>query len=154
MATIFFNQTISLSKEGLTVWSAMNGATRRSLRLICNLPTCDSTETISVEAQLGTVEEDNRSVIFLNPPKPGDDRVLGLFLNDTYGYSVVEGDELFSGTSTGGYGNSSSQFGIYKIGTMLKCHTYKNRRTPTFYRLGSDGWVKVENYFENTIKEI
>ncbi len=154
MAKVFFNQAISLSKEGGVTWSVTNGATRRTLKIINNLPTVDPTETISVESQLGTVEENNQSVIFLNIPKPGDDRILGLFINISCGYEIVEGTELFSGISTGGPGNSCSRFGIYKIGTLIKCATYKNRKPATYYRLQSDGWVQIKNYFENKQTEI
>jgi len=142
MAYVFFNQIITFSKERAIIWSAQNDATCRFLRVINKIVGLIGESTEKVECQLGIVEEDNQSIIFLNPPEFDDDRTLGVFLNDTYGYEVVEGSELFSAVSVGGYGNSSSKFGIYEVGTLLKCHTYKYRRPATYFKLYEDGWKK------------
>ncbi len=142
MAKVFFSQPLNLSIDG-EIWSAQNGATRRSLKVI-NKIKLDKTEM--VECQLGFLDKGNHSFIFINEPKPNDNRILGIFLNNTYSYEVVEGEELFSNTSNGGYGNSCSKFGVYEVETLLKCYTYKNRKSPTYYKLNINGWEKIENY--------
>lgn len=152
MAKVYFNQTLDFSSE--VIWSAKNGATRRELKLINKV--VKGGETNVLECQLGTLDKGNHSFIFLNTPKKNDNRIFGIFLNSSYSYEVVEGEEVFANHSSGGYGNSCSTFGIYKVGTLLKVHTYKFRNPPTYYKLSENGWEVVENYIveQNEMKEI
>lgn len=146
------NIELSLDQQG-EIWSASNGATRRTLVVINKI---NEQPGNYFRAKLGTLDKGNHSFIFINEEKGEDERVLGLFLNSNYAYQVIEGKELFSNYSQGGYGNSCSQFGIYEEGTLLEVNTYKNRNTPSYYRLNNEGWVEVPVHEVNTseIEEI
>jgi hypothetical protein len=152
MAKIYSNIELSLDQHG-EIWSASNGATRRTLVVINKITEQPGNY---FRAKLGTLDKGNHSFIFINEEKGNDERVLGLFLNSDYAYQVLEGKELFSNYSSGGYGNSCSQFGIYEMGTLLEVNTYKNRNTPSYYRLTESGWVNVPVHEVNTseIKEV
>lgn len=146
MAKIYSNIELSLDQQG-EIWSASNGATRRTLVVINKI---NEQPGNYFRAKLGTLDKGNHSFIFINEEKGNDERVLGLFLNSDYAYQVLEGKELFSNYSSGGYGNSCSQFGIYEMGTLLEVNTYKNRNTPSYYRLTESGWVNVPVHEVNT----
>jgi len=139
MAKIYSNIELSLDQQG-EIWSASNGATRRTLVVINKI---NEQPGNYFRAKLGTLDKGNHSFIFINEEERNDERVLGLFLNYEYGYQVLEGNELFTNYSLGGYGNSCSQFGIYEVGTLLEVNTYKNRNTPSYYRLTESGWNVV-----------
>lgn len=139
MAKIYSNIELSLDQQG-EIWSASNGATRRTLVVINKI---NEQPGNYFRAKLGTLDKGNHSFIFINEEKGTDERILGLFLNSAYAYQVLEGKELFTNYSSGGYGNSCSQFGIYEVGTLLEVNTYKNRKTPLYYRLTKNGWVDV-----------
>jgi len=143
MAKVYFNKPLDFINE--VVWSACNGATRRELKVINKIKKAGE-QINCVNCQLGFLDRRNHSFIFMNEPKPEDNRILGLFLNNSYSYDLVEGKEIYSNYSAGGYGNSCSSFGIYEVGTLLKVHTYKNRNAPSYYKLTADGWKFVENY--------
>lgn len=145
MAKIYSNVELSLDQQG-KIWSAKNGATRRSLVVINKI---NQHPGNYFRAKLGTLDKGNHSFVFINEEKGKDNRILGLFLNSDYAYQILEGNELFSNCSSGGYGNSCSQFGIYEIGTLLEVNTYKNRNTPSYYRLTDNGWVEVPVYEVN-----
>lgn len=118
-----------------------NGATRRHLKVINR----GNFEGNSFRASIGTLNKGNHSFIFLNPERGQDNRVVGLFLNSDYGYTVIkehspENPILFENYSSGGYGNSCSIFGLYKVGTVLAEHSYKHRRGDTYYKLTEQGW--------------
>jgi len=136
MPTIYLNRKLNFNTE--QVWEACNGATRTRLVLVNKLGNVG--ETFSVEASLSTYEKGKHCFIFLNPPKPGDNRVLGIFLCKEYGYKVIKGEELYSASSYGGPGNSESKFGIYTLGTILAAHSYKHRQGDSYYELKPDGW--------------
>lgn len=140
MAKIFCNIKLNLNEE--ICWEAKNGATRRHLKVISKLGI--ETDTHAFLAQIGTLDKGNHSFIFLNEPKTDDTRILGLFLNSSYSYDVVQGKALFENHSSGGYGNSCSTFGIYELNSVLKVHTYKNRRSPSYFTLTTDGWQQIE----------
>ena len=140
MAKIYSNIELSLDQQG-EIWSASNGATRRTLIVINKI---NEQPGNYFRAKLGTLDKGNHSFIFINEEKGNDDdRILGIFLNSTYAYQVLEGKELYTNYSSGGYGNSCSQFGIYEVGTLLEVNTYKNRNTPSYYRLTEIGWIDV-----------
>jgi hypothetical protein len=142
MATILCNYSLDFNQE--VVWEACNGATRTRLKIINK--TSLQGRMKSFEASLGTYENGRNSFIFLNKSKSGDNRILGLFLNAAYGFTVREGRELFSASSVGGYGNSESKIAVYELGALVEVHTYKDRRPSTFYRLTENGWVEVPNH--------
>jgi hypothetical protein len=142
MATIFCNIILNFSEE--VIWEACNGATRTRLKLI-NKTNLEGRMN-SFVASIGTYENGRNSFIFLNPPKNGDTRVLGLFLNSDYGFTLREGKELFSASSVGGYGNSESRVSVLELGALVEVHTYKDRRPSTFFKLTNDGWVEVPNH--------
>jgi hypothetical protein len=142
MAKIFCNYRLNFSEE--IVWQACNGATRTRLKIINK--TVLKGQMAVFEASLGTYENARSSYLFLNPAKNGDNRVLGLFLNSEYGFTLREGRELFAASSVGGYGNSESRMGIYEMGALIEVHTYKNRRPSTFFKLTETGWVEVPNH--------
>lgn len=152
MAKIYSNIELSLDQQG-EIWSAANGATRRTLLVINKI---NEQPGNYFRAKLGTLDKGNHSFIFINEEKDNDERVLGLFLNSDYGYQVLEGKELFSNYSSGGYGNSCSQFGLYELGTLLEINTYKNRNTPSYYRLTESGWVNVpvHEVYTSEIEEV
>lgn len=140
MSKIYSNIELSLDQQG-EIWSASNGATRRTLIVINKI---NEEPGNYFRAKLGTLNKGNHSFIFINDENGNDDeRILGLFLNSDYAYQVLEGKELFTNYSSGGYGNSCSQFGIYEVGTLLEVNTYKNRNTPSYYRLTESGWIDV-----------
>jgi len=142
MAKIFCNINLDFSKE--VMWEAQNGATRRTL-VVINKCISDK-ETNTFEAHLGYLDKGNHSFIFINAPKNNDNRILGLFLNDSYSYDVIEGTEIYSNYSLGGYGNSCSKFGIYTLGTILEVYTYKFRNTSSYFKLTENGWVNLKPY--------
>lgn len=139
MAKVWFSEKLNFENE--RIWTACNGATRRRLVVVNKLGTIGENVNF-VEAQLGFLNKGNHSFIFINPPRKDDDRILGLFLCRGYGYRVVEGEELFTASSVGGPGNSESRFGVYTVGTLIACASYKMRRGETFYRLDPEyGWL-------------
>ncbi|MEM4554840.1 MAG: hypothetical protein QXT25_03260 [Candidatus Anstonellaceae archaeon] len=153
MAKVFINRPIQF--QGERIWEAQNGATRRKLLIINK--TGDHEEPVSeLRCSLGFLKKNRTSFIFINPERPGDERILGIFLGGGCNHKLVEGQELFKGESWGGYGNSCSSFGIYSLGSVVEDYTYKNRQPSTFYKLTTDGWVVVDDYqvFEGEIEEI
>lgn len=137
---IFFNQKIvSIEKA----WSAKNGATRRELVVINKLGKEIQADT-GVDARIGKLDKGNHSFLFINPGH--DDRVLGVFLWNGYGYTVKAGTEVWTANSVGGYGNSESRIGIYEVGALIYTHSYKNRKTGEYFRLTNNGWVEVPAY--------
>lgn len=143
MAKVFLNKSLNFTNEG-EIWSAKNGATRRELKVINKISAGENVDF--VEAQLGKLDKGNHSFIFINEAKKNDNRIIGVFLNSSYAYDIVEGNEIFSNYSSGGCGNSCSQFGIYELGTLLKVHTYKNRKPASYYKLTEKGWQYIENH--------
>lgn len=143
MATIYCNEPLAFDSE--RIWCAQNGATRRQLVIVNKLGENSPKEpAYNFRADIGFLTKGNHAFIFLNKEKnPNDTRVFGMFVNANYGYELVAGDEIFAASSVGGYGNAESKFGIYKIGTLIKVHTYKNRRPPQYYRLTASGWENV-----------
>lgn len=139
MAKVYSNVKLSLDQQG-EIWSASNGATRRTLVVVNKI---NEQPGIFFRAKIGTLDKGNHSFIFINEEKENDERVLGLFLNSDYAYQVIEGKELFGNCSSGGIANSCSQFGIYGVGSLLEVNTYRNRNTPSYYRLTETGWVDV-----------
>ena len=150
MSKVFFNEKIE--KE----WSAQNGAKRRTL-LVANKLDKTIEENKPIICRIGFLNKGNHSFIFVNEDKfKNETKVLGVFVNSSYGYSVVEKDspenaEIFTASSFGGYGNSESKIGIYKEGTLLKIHTYKNRTDPSFCKLTQNGWqyISFEEYISS-----
>ncbi len=132
---VYFNIKLPAKERA---WSAKNGATRRELIVVNKI----GVEIESgADCRIGKLDKGNHSFLFINPGH--DDRVLGVFLCGEYGYTVKEGEELWTSSSIGGYGNSESRIGIYGMGTLIYTHTYKNRQTGTYYRLTELGWVVV-----------
>ncbi len=147
MAKIYSNIELSLDQQG-EIWSASNGATRRTLVVINKI---NEQPGIYFRAKLGTLDKGNHSFIFINEEKDNDERVLGLFLNSDYGYQVLEGKELFSNYSSGGYGNSCSQFGIYELGSLLEINTYKCLLITLLKVCNSIKFSAVAVYFLNPV---
>jgi len=141
---IYLSRPIAIS-EGV-IWEACNGATRQRLLLIAKgLPSSEE-EVISLECRVGFLNKGKHSFIFLNPGHTPE--TLGLFLCRDYGYTVVsdrspKGACLFEASSVGGYGNSESKFGIYRVGTVIAVHSYKHRQGDSYWRLNPDGWVNL-----------
>lgn len=152
MAKIYSNIKLDLNKQN-QIWKAQNGQTRRTLIVINKI---NQEPSFVFHAKLGVLNKGNHSFIFINEEKNQDNRILGLFLNNSYGYRVLEGNEIFGNYSIGGPGNTCSQFGIYEVGTLLEVYTYKNRNTPSYYRLTDNGWVEVpvHEVFPSEIEEI
>lgn len=132
---VYFSQNLSADERA---WSAKNGATRRELVVINKL---GKEIESAIDCRIGKLDKGNHSFLFVNPGH--DDRVLGVFLLDGYGYTVKEGDEVWTASSVGGYGNSESRIGIYEVGAVIYAHTYKNRKTGTYWRMTLNGWVVV-----------
>ncbi len=129
--------------ENERAWEAQNGATRRTL-VIVNKTGKRIIPDEFVFVNVGTLDKGNHSFIFLNNPVSGvktEAEVLGLFLNKQYGYKCLnEEDEIYAKSSVGGYGNSESKMGLYKLGAIIKVNTYKNRRGYHYYKLTENGW--------------
>ena len=134
---IYFNQKLSEEEKA---WSAKNGATRRELVVINKLGIEVESDS-GVNCRIGKLDKGNHSFLFLNPGH--DDRTLGVFLLNGYGYTVKEGQEVWTASSVGGYGNSVSRVGIYEVGALIYTHTYKNRKAGSYYRLTEKGWEEV-----------
>ena len=150
MARVYFSHALPADE---VCWSAKNGATRKALFVINKLRR-EIIDDEPVECNLGILNKNNKAFIFVNPTEgKQDERVLGVFLCGSYGYTVKQGEELFVASSVGGYGNSESKMGIYTVGTVLAVHSYKHRRGDSFYRLTASGWVEVDDseIFENEI---
>lgn len=154
MSKIYSNIELHLDQQGV-IWSASNGATRRSL-VVINKTTTNEEHGNYFRAQLGFLDKGNHSFIFINEEKGNDERILGLFFNTNCAYQILEGKELFANYSSGGGGNSCSRFGIYEVGTLLEVNTYKNRNTPSYYRLTESGWVyvPVHEVYTSSIEEV
>lgn len=156
---IYFNEKIEGKGK---VWERQNGLTRRTLVLIVNekdFP--DGINGKQVRGRIGWLKKGNHSFIFINKEKYPSDKVVGIFLNRQYGYSVCPREahtfeemqknpegakspyQIFSSSSYGGPGNSESRFGIYKVGTVIEVFTYKYRSPFTYYLLTEKGWVKM-----------
>jgi hypothetical protein len=154
---LIINQKLNFSEN--TPWSAKNGATRRTLLIINKLyPGINQVNNElfldNIECSVGYLDKGNHSFIFINPPKKDDSRTVGLFLNSSYSYTLISGKELYSNSSSGGYGNSCSTFGLYEVGTVLKEHTYKNRKSASYYELTENGWTRRESYDINDGEKI
>lgn len=137
---VYFNETINLD-DGEQVWSAKNGAKRRTLVLINK--TGVKGRVNCLEAQVSVFEKGNHSFIFLNPPKAEDNRIKGIYLNSYCGYDVVYPKDYkppFEACSVGGPGNKMSQFGVYDVGVIIKEYSYKHRAGETYYKLTESGW--------------
>jgi len=123
-------------------WSACNGATRQILTII-NKTGKELIPGIAYDdISLGVLDKGRHSYIFINnSKKPDDDRVVGIFTCNAYGYRIVSGKELYTARSIGGYGNSESRFGIYEAGTTIATNSYKGRHGEKFYKLSPEkGW--------------
>ena len=144
---IFCNQELNGNGQ---IWSAKNGATRRTLVVISKIPFSGNV----IPGKLGFLQKGNHAFIFINEGESKEK--FGLFLNSSYGYTLIEGEEIFGDSSAGGYGNSCSQFGIYKIGALIKVHTYKNRNTASYFRLTNEGWISenIEDVYADEIQVV
>ncbi len=131
MPTIYFNHKLEGNE---TIWDASNGATRQNLFVI-NKMGKDFLLSEKVVCSVGFLDKGKHSFIFLNPPKGGDNRILGVFLCASYGYRLVKGKALYENSSVGGSGNSESKFGIYELGTILA--------EDSFWELTLEGWRKL-----------
>ncbi len=150
MPLIHFNKNLNFADN--IIWSAKNGAKRRHLQLINKVISSENINTVN--AKIGVLDKGNHSFIFLNEPRPNDERILGIFLNSGYGYSIISGTEIFTNSSVGGYGNSESKFGVYEPGTILEVHTYKHRRPSTYFKLTLNGWITVCNHIIDEKEQI
>lgn len=141
MATIYTN--IPIEGKG-KIWTAKNGATRRELVLIVNEKDFPGgiPETNKIEnARVGYLDKGKHSFIFINKSNKPSNTILGIYLNNSYGYTVLNPEtEIYSNSSIGGYGNSESKFGIYKLGAIIQRHTYKNRTPNEYVILTKEGW--------------
>jgi len=137
---ILINATSSLNYGEEKIWSAKNGATRRTLILVDKI---GIEENSPIKGELGYLDKGNHSFIFLNKEKKFSDKIIGIFLCSEYGYRVVSGKEIYSAYSQGGYGNSESKFGIYEVGTIIAADSYKSRNGETFYKLTPMGWEEL-----------
>lgn len=152
---VFFNFKLP-SKE--RAWEANNGATRRTL-VIVNKMCREIPSRELVDCRLGFLNKGNHSFVFVfdNPGKPGDDRVMGVFMDRGYGLRVHRGKEVFSACSTGGPQNSESTFGIYEAGTILALDSYASRQGESFVKLDPvKGWIDVpmEEIFADDVNEV
>jgi hypothetical protein len=136
---VIFNRSLNFDRLKERIWSAQNGATRRTLVVVSKLK-LQAEDAQSIFAQVGWLDKGNHSFIFLNPERKDSRKIVGLFLCSGYGYSVVKGTELYTASSVGGYGNSESRFGLYEPGTIIAESSYKNRQGEDYYRLTSDRW--------------
>jgi hypothetical protein len=136
---VIFNRTLDFEPETEQIWSAQNGATRRTLVLISTLR-LEAKDVQGVFARVGWLDKGNHSFIFLNPEKSQSKRIVGLYLCSGYGYVVIRGKELYTASSVGGYGNSESRFGLYEPGTIIAESSYKNRQGRDYYRLTAEKW--------------
>ncbi len=137
---IYFN--ISLKSEE-RAWRRKNGRTRREL-LVINKLGQEIEKGKAIDCRIGKLDKGNSSFLFLN--KEYEKRTLGIFLNDYCGFSLIEGEELWSSISTGGAKNKKSKMGIYVVNSVLEVHTYNNNRPSSFFKLGKEGWIKLEEY--------
>ena len=140
MAKIYLSSHIEM-KEG-EVWHVSNGATRNHLILV-NKTSEVGGGVKELHAQVGFYEGNRKSLIFLNEPRVGDTRVLGIFLNTSCGYELIAGEELFAASSVGGPKNSESRFGVYTVGSVIRENSYANRSPASFWELSVEGWVRI-----------
>jgi len=135
---VFFNYELPANEQA---WEACNGTVRRKLMIINNLGR-EIPSREPVDCQLAFLNKGNHSFIFINPGRPGDDRIKGVFMDKGYGLRVHEGKEIFSACSTGGPKNSESTFGIYEAGTILALDSYDSRQGESFTKLDPvKGWI-------------
>ncbi len=146
MATVFFSKNLTCDDKNVA-WEAKNGATRKHL-LVINKLGVEIPAGTPIKCNLCVLDKNGETYIFINPPRTEDNRILGVFLCSSYGYTVKQGEELFVASSRGGYGNSESKMGIYTVGTVLAVHSYKI--------LTEKGWEELpdDSFFENEIKQI
>lgn len=166
MAKVFLNRSFNFHEKSddNVLWSASNGATRRTLKLINSLKINEGGSYIPSKgnighlfAQIGKLDKGNHSFIFINQPlKKDNGRVLGIVVNRDYGFAVLKGledKEVYSNYSSGGVGNSCSQFGIYKVGVIIEIFTYKNRTKSSYIKLTKNGWIDVSWEKINKVEE-
>ena len=160
MAIVYFNCQLPQDKYleehygQDVVWRQKNGATRKEL-LVVNKLGVNIPQNMPVQCSLGTLEKNKKAYLFINK-NAQDNRVFGVFLNSYCGFTLKDGEAVFEADSTGGYGNSQSKMGVYKVGALVAVHSYKNRGGDVFYRLTEKGWVEISDMemFEQEIQEI
>jgi hypothetical protein len=146
MSIVFFNSSISNQE---TAWSMSNGATRRVLKII-NKTGKELEANKPHKVSLGFLDKGNHSFIFVNPENKKDDKSLAVFMNGSYGYQT-DTKPIFENYSSGGYGNSCSQFGIYNINTLFSINSYKNRTGKGYIKFTEKGFESLKE--EDIIKE-
>lgn len=152
---VFFNQGLPAKGESEKfpeqVWVAQNGATRRTL-VVINKTGMEIPANQPFRCQLGFLNKGNHSFIFINPPRKGDNRTMGVFLNTAQGFDVINkyGAEaekdgvVFSASSVGGYGNSESRMAVIRPGFFVAENSYKNRRGYYYWRFDpEEGWIDL-----------
>jgi len=93
---IYFSRKLNFCDENERLWTAKNGATRRSLVIVNKLSLQE--ETNEILGKVGYLDKGNHSFIFLNSVSTydhdQDPRIVGIYLCSGYGYTLVEGKEL------------------------------------------------------------
>jgi len=143
MTVIYVSEKVMSNSNG-GLWYSNNGRTRQHLifRLGRDFVWDSDKATSELRGELSPFTKGKHTYLFLNKARKKN-RVLGVFLCSSYGYTVVKGKELFTDISVGGYGNSESRFGVYEVGTVIEKHTYKNRTPATYYELKNNGWAEL-----------
>jgi hypothetical protein len=136
---VIFSRPLNFERGKERIWSAQNGATRRSLVVVSTLR-LEAKDVQGIFARLGWLDKGNHSFIYLNPEKINSRRIVGLYLCAGYGYRVIRGKEYYTASSVGGYGNSESRFGLYEPGTIIAEDSYKGRQGEDYYRLTAEKW--------------
>lgn len=139
---VYLNRPLVINGDGI-IWDACNGDTRNHLELISKgLGNLGEVNCLS-RVRIGFLDKGKHRFIFLNPGRE-EGETVGIFLCKAYGYDAVSpGREdfcLYEAYSAGGRGNSCSQFGVYRVGTIVKCYSYKNRSGEHYWRLTESGW--------------
>ena len=140
MSKIYVNKCI----ESGGSYALKNGATKRLL-LVINKTGRDIEANIPFIGRVGTLEKANTSFVFINEARPEnkDDQELFVFVDSKYGVTFFNEDPIFYASSRGGYGNSKSTIAVLKKGTVIKCHSYKNRNEADFLITDDKGFTDI-----------
>ena len=110
-----------------------NGATRTTL-LVLNKSGQKITANRPFEAEVGFLDKGNHRFFFINKPHRCCTGHKYIFVDAGYGVDILNKPPIKKASSIGGYGNSESTVAVLEEGTILYCHSYKDRQTGTYYK--------------------
>lgn len=110
----------------------------------------------SIHAQFSWFQKGHHTFLFLNPVRKSihDERVYGIFINDMYGYEVIEGEEInvfeYEHHRKRDVRNLTFKAGVYRIGVTIQLYSSTGLNGKCF-KLTRNGWeAEQSNFVEPT----